>query len=212
MELQAKNQALEAALRSRDAQAMQIIADCADIDNKNQEHMTEIQSELADAVKARKTAEDQRDAVEVKAAGDKAKFASSLAAANADRRELQDRDRKNEAKAAEAQIELEAARWDLSQSKQRELVQSKHQEEAKELSKRRIAELEGLLNSANRELAQLRRQTPSLGSTATARERSLLGSDCCTHRGVFGVIKSPLTCPLSDASISCRVRGSQKAP
>eukprot|EP00439_Symbiodinium_sp_Y106_P003497 s7559_g1.t1 len=190
MELQAKNQALEAALRSRDAQAMQIIADCADIDNKNQEHMTEIQSELADAVKARKTAEDQRDAVEVKAAGDKAKFASSLAAANADRRELQDRDRKNEAKAAEAQIELEAARWDLSQSKQRELVQSKHQEEAKELSKRRIAELEGLLNSANRELAQLRRQTPSLGSTATARERSLLGSDCCTHRGVFGVIKT----------------------
>ena len=106
MELQAKNQALEAALRSRDAQAMQIIADCADIDNKNQEHMTEIQSELEDAVKARKTAEDQRDAVEVKAAGDKAKFASSLAAANADRRELQDRDRKNEAKAAEAQIEL----------------------------------------------------------------------------------------------------------
>ncbi|CAE7578715.1 GBA [Symbiodinium sp. CCMP2592] len=173
MELQAKNQALEAALRSRDAQATQIIADCTDIDNKSQEQMAAIQSELADAVKARKKAEDERDAVEVKAAGDKAKSASSLAAANADRLELQDRDRKTEANAAEAQTELEAARWGLSQSKQRELVQSQHQEEAKELSDCRIEELEGLLNSANRELAQLRRESPSLGSTASARETSL---------------------------------------
>ncbi|CAE7254504.1 unnamed protein product, partial [Symbiodinium sp. CCMP2456] len=173
VELQAKNQALEAALRSRDAQATQMIADVADIDDWNQERMTKMESQLADAVKARKKAEDERDAVEVKAAGDKAKTASSLAAANADRLEIQDRDRKNEAKAAEAQIELNAARWDLSQSKQRELVQTEHQEKAKELSDCRIEELEGLLGSANQELAKLRRDTASLGSTASARETSL---------------------------------------
>mmetsp|Transcript_11015 Transcript_11015/g.26604 ORF Transcript_11015/g.26604 Transcript_11015/m.26604 type:complete len:950 (-) Transcript_11015:105-2954(-) len=172
-DLQAKNHALEAALRSRDAQATQTIADCTDIDNRNQERIMEVESQLADAVKARKQAEDERDAVEVKAAGDKAKSASSLAAANADRLELQDRDRKNEANTAEAQIELEAVRWDLSQSKQRELAQTQHQERAKELSDYRIEELEGLLNSANRQLALLRRDTSRPGSTATDREMSL---------------------------------------
>ncbi|CAE7393102.1 gba-3 [Symbiodinium necroappetens] len=170
-ELQAKNQALEAALRSRDAQATQMIADCTDIDSRNQERMTAIESQLADAVKARKKAEDERDAVEVKAAGDKAKSASSLAAANEDRLKLEDRDRKTEARAAEAQVELDAARWDLRQSKQRELVETRHQEKAKELSDNRIEELEGLLSSANRQLALLRRDEPNLGSTAS--ERSL---------------------------------------
>ena len=52
----------------------------------------------------------------MKAAGDKAKSASSLAAANEDLLELQDRDRKNEAKAAEAHVEFETARFDLRQS------------------------------------------------------------------------------------------------
>ncbi|CAE7175691.1 gba-3 [Symbiodinium microadriaticum] len=170
-EQQAKNQALEAALRSRDAQATQLIADCTDIDSRNQERMTAIESQLADAVKARKKAEDERDAVEVKAAGDKAKIASSLAAANEDRLKLEDRDRKTEARAAEAQVELDAARWDLRQSKQREAAEIQHQEKAKELSDNRIEELEGLLSSANRQLALLRRDEPNLGSTAS--ERSL---------------------------------------
>ncbi|CAE7578735.1 unnamed protein product [Symbiodinium sp. CCMP2592] len=172
-ELQAKNQALEAALRSRDAQATQTIADCTDIDNRNQERMVEIESQLADAVKARKKAEDERDAVEVKAAGDKAKSASSLAAANADRLELKDRDRNSEAKTAEALVELETARFDLKQSEQRELEQTQHQEKAKELSDYRIEELESLLNSANSQLALIRRDTSGLGSTATDRETSL---------------------------------------
>ncbi|OLP99574.1 hypothetical protein AK812_SmicGene17864 [Symbiodinium microadriaticum] len=172
-DLQAKNQALEAALRSRDAQATQMIADCTDIDNQNQKRMTEFESELADAVKARKQAEDERDAVEVKAAGDKAKSASSLAAANEDRLKLEDRDRKAEARASEAQVELDAARFDLRQTKQREAAQIQHQEKAKELSDNRAEELEGLLNSANRQLALLRRDTSSLGNTATDRETSL---------------------------------------
>ena len=172
-DLQAKNLALEAALRSRDAQATQMISDCTDIDNLNQERMLELQSQLADAVKARKKAEDERDEVEVKAAGDKAKSASSLAAAKEEQVELQDKDRKNETNAAAAQVELQAARWDLSQSQQREVVQSQHQERAKELSDSRIRELENLLSKANSQLALLRRDTSRLGSTATARETSL---------------------------------------
>ena len=150
-----------------------MIADCTDIDNQNQKRMTEFESELADAVKARKQAEDERDAVEVKAAGDKAKSASSLAAANEDRLKLEDRDRKAEARASEAQVELDAARFDLRQTKQREAAQIQHQEKAKELSDNRAEELEGLLNSANRQLALLRRDTSSLGNTATDRETSL---------------------------------------
>ena len=172
-DLQAKNLALEAALRSRDAQATQMISDCTDIDNLNQERMLELQSQLADAVKARKKAEDERDEVEVKAAGDKAKSASSLAAAKEEQVELQDKDRKNETNAAAAQVELQAARWDLSQSQQREVVQSQHQERAKELSDSRILELENLLSKANSQLALLRRDTSRFASTATARETSL---------------------------------------
>ena len=42
-------QALEAALRSRDAQATRTIARCADMDNRNQERMTAMESQLADA-------------------------------------------------------------------------------------------------------------------------------------------------------------------
>ncbi|CAE7667331.1 unnamed protein product [Symbiodinium sp. CCMP2456] len=172
-DLLAKVRALEAALLERDAQAAKMIVDCTNIDSLNQERLLDIQAKLAAAVSARKVAEDERDVMEVKAAGDKAKNASSLAAAKAEQLQFREMHRKTEAKSEEINTELETARHDLHQSKQRADIETQHQAKSQQLSDARIEELEALLTKANDQLAQMRRERSGSSTTSSEREAVL---------------------------------------
>ena len=172
-DLLAKVRALEAALLDRDAQAAQMILDCTNIDSLNQERLLDIQEKLAAAVGARKAAEDERDEMEVKAAGDKAKNASSLSAAQAEQHRIREMHQRTEAKSEEINKELQTAREDLRHSKQRAEIDSHHEAKAQELSNSRIDALEALLQKANDQLALLRHQKSSGSSTSSEREAAL---------------------------------------
>ena len=172
-DLLAKVRALEAALLDRDAQAAQMILDCTNIDSLNQERLLDIQEKLAAAVGARKAAEDVRDEMEVKAAGDKAKNASSLSAAQAEQHRIREMHQRTEAKSEEINKELQTAQEDLRKSKQRAEIDSHHEAKAQELSNSRVDALEALLQKANDQLAQLRRQKSSGTTTSSEREAAL---------------------------------------
>mmetsp|Transcript_50630 Transcript_50630/g.120806 ORF Transcript_50630/g.120806 Transcript_50630/m.120806 type:complete len:921 (+) Transcript_50630:97-2859(+) len=172
-DLLAKVRALEAALLDRDAQAAKMILDCTNIDSLNQERLLDIQEKLAAAVGARKAAEDERDEMEVKAAGDKAKNASSLSAAQAEQHRIREMHQRTEAKSEEINKELQTAREDLRHSKQRAEIDSHHEAKAQELSNSRIDALEALLQKANDQLALLRRQKSSGSGTSSEREAAL---------------------------------------
>ncbi|CAE7230215.1 unnamed protein product [Symbiodinium pilosum] len=169
-ELQDKISALEVALKERDQQASQMMSDCYDIDEQNQTRLILLETELREALKARKTAEDERLVLEVKAAGDKARFVSSLEYEKSENVKFLEMHRSNELKASEARNELEEARQDLAKEKQRKDVEEDHQVKMKAVADNRIEALEALLKNANNQLAESRRQGSKCG---TAREQDL---------------------------------------